>query len=425
MSQDFLAVLEYMEKEKGIDRKQMLEAVETALLSASRKSFGPAKDLRVSVDPKSGAIKAFATLRVVEKVTNPYEECTLQQARRQKIMTGLGQLVEIEVTPKDFGRIAAQVFKQTINQNLRSIEKNMIFEEFKDLEGDIVTGTVRRFDRSDVIVDLGKFEAVIPSKERVPTEDYSPGERIRALVLAVDSSNRGPLIVLSRSHPNFVRKLFELEVNELHDGTVIIKALAREAGYRTKIAVWTEDDKVDPVGACVGMRGARVKNIVRELNNEKIDLFRWSPNIRELIIESLKPAVLKNLDINEEKKHAKAIVDEENLSLAIGRRGQNARLTSKITGWEIDIEQEHVVIETFDDKVQQAAAKLTEPLGIEQSVAEQLVKAGFATLDTITMTEPADLQEALPDLDAAILQHIREKAIAASSTAETPSTSAT
>lgn len=413
MSQDFLAVLEYMEKEKGIDRKRMLEAIEQALLSAARKSFGPAKDLRVSFDPKTGSMKCFASLRVVEKVTNPVEEVTLQKARQQKIMAHLGEMVEIEVTPKDFGRIAAQIFKQTINQNLRSIEKNMIFDEFKDREGDIVTGVVRRFERSDVIIDLGKFEAVIPSKERVPTEEYTPGERIRAIVLSVDSAARGPQIILSRSHPNFVRRLFELEVNELHDGSIEIKGMAREAGYRTKIAVWSKDEKIDPVGACVGMRGSRVKNIVRELNNEKIDLFRWSPDIKELIIEALKPAKLKNLIIDNETKRAKALVDEENLSLAIGRRGQNARLTSKLTGWEIDIEKDEVVVVGFEEKRHQAAEKLAEQLKIATDLAEKLVQAGFTGADVILSVDASDLKDAVPDLTDEVIQTIRTAAEAA------------
>jgi N utilization substance protein A len=413
MSQDFVAVLEYMEKEKGIDRKQMIQAIEAALVTAARKSFGPAKDLRVQIDPKNGNIKCFAKLKVVEKVTNPVEETTLAYARRYKIMAHLGEIVEVEVKPNDFGRIAAQVFKQTMFQNIRSIEKSMIFEEFKGREGDIVTGTVRRFERSDVIVDLGKFEAVIPAKERVQTEEYTPGERIRALVLAVDPNVRGPQIILSRSHPNFVRKLFELEVNELKDGTVEIKALAREAGQRTKMAVWSRDEKVDPVGACVGMRGSRVKNIVRELNNEKIDLFKWSPDIRELIIESLKPAKLKNIIIDEANKHAKILVDEENLSLAIGRRGQNARLTSRITGWEIDIEKEETHVVGFEEKVHQAATKLAEQLKIEEALAEKVLKAGFASAEDILSVEEDDLRGALPDLDEAAITAIRSAAQAA------------
>jgi len=410
MSQEFLAVLDYMEKEKGIDRKTMIAAIEQALLSASRKSFGPANDLRVQMDPKTGAIKAFATLRAVERVTDPYQEISLTKARRSDIKARLGSMVEVEVTPKDFGRIAAQVFKQTINQNIRSIEKTMVFDEYKDRVGDIVSGTIRRFDRSDVIVDLGKFEGVMPSRDRVPTEDYNPGDRIRALILAVDSTPRGPRIVLTRSHPDFVRKLFELEVNELHDGTVEIKGLAREAGHRTKIAVWSDDPKIDPVGACVGLRGSRVKNIVRELSNEKIDLFRWSDNIKELIIEALKPAKPKSMEIDEENKTAKILVDEENLSLAIGRRGQNARLTSKLTGWEIDIEKEEIHVASFADKLKEAVDKLAASLEIEETLANQLATSGFVTREGLADASLDDLKEALPDLDESVLQSVLEKA---------------
>jgi len=410
MSQEFLAVLDYMEKEKGIDRKTMIAAIEQALLSASRKSFGPANDLRVEMNPKTGQIKAFATLRAVEKVSDPYQEISLSKARQSDIKARLGSMVEVEVTIKDFGRIAAQVFKQTINQNIRSIEKTMVFDEYKDRVGDIVTGTVRRFDRSDVVVDLGNFEGVMHSRERVPTEDYNPGDRIRALILAVDSTPRGPRIVLTRSHPNFVRKLFELEVNELHDGTVEIKGLAREAGHRTKIAVWSDDPKIDPVGACVGLRGSRVKNIVRELSNEKIDLFRWSDDIKELIIEALKPAKPKSIELDSENEHARILVDEENLSLAIGRRGQNARLTSKLTGWEIDIEKEEIHVASFEDKLKEAVSKLAASLEIEEELASQLATVGFVSRDGLAEASIEDLKEALPDLEEATLEDVLQRA---------------
>jgi len=410
MNQDFLAVLEYMEKEKGINRKVMIEAIQNALVSACKKSFGPAKDVRVELDPKSGKIGAFASLKVVDSVASPAEEIQLLKARQRKIDAQIGDIVEVEVTPKDFGRIAAQVFKQTINQTLRSIEKTMIFDEFKDRAGTIITGTVRRFDRSDVIVDLGKFEGIMPSRERVPTEEYTPGERIRALVLSVDSGLRGPEIILTRAHPDFVRKLLELEVSELHDKAVEIKALAREAGHRTKIAVWSNDEKIDPVGACVGIRGARVKNIVRELNNEKIDLFRWSTNINELVIEALKPAKLKKIEIDEKTKKVAVHVDEENLSLAIGKRGQNARLASKLTGWEIDIQREKSEAVGFEQKIDQAAAGIAELLQIDREEALQIVKAGFSSIDDLIEQSEEDVIGALPDLPVERVQEIRAKA---------------
>lgn len=420
MSQEIIAVLDYMEKEKGIKREVMLAAMESALLTAARKSVGPAQDLRIQIDPRSAKIRAIASLKVVEKVRNAHAEISLPKAQESKKGARMGELVEVEVTPKDFGRIAAQVFKQTINQNLRSIERGMIFNEFKDRVGTIVAGTVRRFDKSDVIVDLGKFEAVMPTKERPATEQYSPGERIRAYVVEVQNTLRGPEIILSRSHPDFVRKLFELEVGELNDKSVEIKALAREPGYRTKMAVWSDNEKIDPVGACVGIRGSRVKNIVRELNNEKIDLFRWSPNIRELAVEALKPAKLKSIDVDEATHHIKATVDEENLSLAIGKRGQNARLASKLLGWEIDVIKEEIVTEGFEQKSIKAATALADALGIDRPLAEKICQVGFSSLEVLVEAEDTDLISALPDVTPETLKGIRAKAIEITHKNETP-----
>ena len=297
MNSDLLAVLDYMEREKGIKREVLLDAVSSALLTAAKKSVGPARDLRVTIDPKSGEITAHANLFVVEEVRNIHDEILLSRARKIKADANPGDLLEVEVTPEGFGRIAAQTARQAILQRIRQAEKEMIYDEFKDRAGEIVGGTVRRFERSDVVVDLGKFEAIMPARERVATEDYNIGDRIRAYVVAVENSNRGPEIIISRSHPNFVRRLFEVEVSEIADRTVDIKAIAREAGYRTKIAVWSSDEKVDPVGACVGMRGSRVKNIVRELNQEKVDIIRWSQDPREFVVEALKPAKIKSLTL--------------------------------------------------------------------------------------------------------------------------------
>jgi len=254
---------------------------------------------------------------------------------------------------------------------------------------------VRRFERSDVIVDLGKFEAIMPNKERVQTEDYNVGDRIRAYVVAVDNGARGPEIIISRSHPNFVRRLFEMEVAEINDRTVEIKGIAREAGYRTKIAVHSANDKVDPVGACVGMRGARVKNIVRELNNEKVDIIRWSADTKEFVLEALKPAKIKSVTLDETKKAVLIKVDEDQLSLAIGKRGQNARLTSRLSGWDINIEKDESEVDKFKDRVQKAAAALAGQLAIDAETAATLVKAGLASLDTIAEVEPQDIADAI------------------------------
>jgi N utilization substance protein A len=261
-------------------------------------------------------------------------------------------------------------------QRLRQAEKEMIYEEFKDRAGDVVSGTVRRFERNDVMIDLGKFEGIMPNRERVQGEDYNIGDRIRAYVLAVENEGRGPEIILSRSHPNFVRRLFEAEVNEISDRTVEIRGIAREAGFRTKVAVWSSDPKVDPVGACVGMRGARVKNIVRELNNEKVDIIRWSEDPAEFVREALKPAELRSITVDEETHTVHVTVDEIDLSKAIGRKGQNARLSSRLMGWDVQVRRDESKEEQFKEKIGGAAHTLGEQLGITDELANKLTLAG-------------------------------------------------
>src|SRR3954468_3209762 len=354
MNADFLAVLEFWEREKGINRDVLSGAVQEALLSAAKKAVGPARELRVAIDQKNGDIRAFAKLVVSDKVISKHDQISVFDARRIKPDAQIGDEVEKEVTPTGFGRIAAQYAKQALMQQIRRAEKALIFTEFKDRVGDIISGTVRRFDRSDVIVDLGKYEALLPNRERVPTEEYQVGERIRCYVKAVEEGARGPEIILSRADPRFIIKLFQVEVSEINDGTIEIKGIAREPGFRTKMAVYSRDSKVDPVGACVGMRGQRVKNIVRELNNEKVDIIRWSPNVREFITNALSPAKLKNFEADEARKRVKITVAPDQLSLAIGKRGQNARLTSKLSGWQVDIEAEQVAIVGFAEQVAQA-----------------------------------------------------------------------
>ncbi len=395
MNAEFIAMLDYLERERGIKREILIEAVSNALLSASKKSVGASRDLRIDINAKTGEIRALANLLVVEKVSNPQDEISLEKARRIKAETAVGEDIEVEVTPKNFGRIAAQTAKQAMMQRIRQVEKEMIYEEFKDRAGEIVSGTVRRFDRSDVILDLGKFEAIMPQRERVVVEDYNVGDRLRAYVVAVENGARGPEIIISRSHPNFVRRLFELEVSEIADGTVEIRGIAREAGYRTKIAVFSDNPKVDPVGACVGMRGSRVKNIVRELNNEKVDIIRWSSDPKEFVLEALKPAKVKNLVFDVDKKSATISVDEDQLSLAIGKKGQNARLTSRLTGWEINIEKEAPSTTAVEQKVAHAAQTLSTSLPITEEQAMTLVKTGFTNLEGLRDAELQDLVDIL------------------------------
>jgi N utilization substance protein A len=412
-TQDFLTVLDYMEKEKGISRKVMASVIENALVTAAHKTYPLETEIRVALDAKTGKIQMFAKLKATDRARPNPEEISIVKARSVNPSARLGDLVEIELDAKQFGRIAAQVFKQAMNQNLRSIEKTMIMEEFQGRVGDIVAGTVRRFDRADVVIDLGKFEGIMPARERVPTEEYTPGERIRALVLAVQQGQRGPEIILSRASPDFVRRLLALEVAELADGVVQIKSLAREPGFRTKIAVWSDVEKVDPVGACVGIRGSRVKNIVRELNNEKVDLFRWSPNIHELVIEALKPAKLRKIEIDDTNHRVRALVDAENLSLAIGRKGHNARLASRLTGWHIDVEEDKTEVVGFEQKLEQAVQSLATALGIEVALAQKIASVGFSTVEALVEATETDLAEAVPDLTPEQAKEILTKAQAA------------
>ena len=393
MNADFLAGLEFWEREKGVSRETLMAAVHEALLSAAKKAVGPARELRVQMDPKTGDIKAFAKLIVADRVISQHDQISVFDARRLKADAKVGDELEKEVTPTGFGRVAAQYAKQALMQKVRQAEKALIFTEFKDRVGDIVSGTVRRFDRSDVILDLGKYEALMQNKERVPTEEYQVGERIRCFVKAVQEGAHGPEIILSRADPRFIIKLFQVEVSEINDGTIEIKGIAREPGFRTKMAVYSRDAKVDPVGACVGMRGQRVKNIVRELNNEKVDVIPWSADIRTFVTKALEPAKLKSIELDEAGKRLKILVAEDQLSLAIGKRGQNARLTARLTGWEVDIDAEQVVTKGFEEKVEELVKAIAAIPGITREQADALVHNGVTRLEDLLSAEAADLAD--------------------------------
>ena len=412
MSNELLTMLEYLERERGISRDTLLQAMQEAIIKAAGKGFGGyTRELRVEISPKTGKICGVANVLVVDKVANPQEEMLLARAQVIKPGVELGDSLEVEVEPAAFGRIAAGVARNAIMSSIRRVEKERIYEEFKDRAGDIVSGTVRRFIKSDVIFDLGKFEAVMPSRERVVTEDYSVGDRLRAYVVAVENGKDGPQIILSRSHPNFVRKLFQLEVSEIADGTVQLKGIAREAGVRTKVAVASVDSKVDPVGACVGMRGARVKNIVRELNNEKVDIIKWSDDPKEFVVEALKPAKIKSIEINEVDKRVKVCVDEDQLSIAIGKKGQNARLTAKLTGWEVDIEKDASKEQAFENQVSSATAAFKTQLGLDEETAAKLVQNGIPSPQDLVAggVEAADMVGML-GIDEAKAAEIVERA---------------
>ena len=413
MNNELLAVFEYMERERKLDRETLAQLVESSLQVAGRKSIGRVRDLRVAIDRKTLEIKAFASIQVVDFVRNRDEEMSLDdaQAKFPGKNLKLGDLIEVEVTPRNFGRIAAQTAKQAIIQKLRMAEKDKVYAAYKDHIGAIVTGTVRRFDRSDVFIDLGDAEGVMPGKERVPSEEYQVGDRIRFLLLDLDAQAQGTQLTLSRANPDFIKKLFELEVSEIADGTVEIKGIAREAGFRTKIAVHSNDEKVDPVGACVGLRGQRVKNIVRELSGEKVDIVKWSTDIKTFVTNSLAPAKLLRLEVDETENAVKVIVESDQLSLAIGKKGQNARLTAKLTGWKVDIQKDEGDI-TFEEKISRATDQLAAIEGIGRDHAEKLVASGFLTLEGILAAEIQDLVD-VEGFDADVAQQVRAAAEAA------------
>lgn len=426
MTNDIVALIEYYEKEKGIERSKIVAALEFSFVSAYRKMV-PGADaievLRADVDTKKGNTKIYATLNVVadDDHQDKFNEAPITLARKKDADVEIGGTVEFNVTPKDFGRIAVQTAKQTMMQRLRQAEKEMIYEEFKDRAGDVVSGSVRRFERNDVLIDLGKFEGIMPNRERVQGEDYNLGDRIRCYVLAVENEGRGPEIILSRSHPNFVRRLFEAEVNEISDHTVDIRGIAREAGFRTKVAVWSNDPKVDPVGACVGMRGARVKNIVRELNNEKVDIIRWSEDPAELVREALKPAELISISVDEENKVVLVTVSEEDLSKAIGRKGQNARLSSRLMGWDVQVRKDETKEEQFKEKIGGVAHSLGEQLGITDELAEKLTLFGGVSAEMI-VDMPAEFLISALEVSQEDAESILERArgMVAESSGENP-----
>ncbi len=371
MSKELIAIIEQIEREKGIKKEVLIKAVESAILSAVRRVIDakPDEELKVEIDPESGNIRAFKNKE--------------------------------EITSVDFGRIAASTARQVIIQKIREAEKDVIFSEFQSKVGEIVSGMVYRFERGNIIVDLlGKAEGILLKSEQSPQEEFKQGQRIRAYVLEVRKDSKGPAIILSRRHPNLIKKLFELEVPEIYDSTVEIKAISRQPGERTKIAVRSKDEKVDSVGACVGMRGSRVKNIISELNGEKIDIVRYHEDIKEYIKASLLPAEVSEIKLDKDQKRAEVIVADDQLSLAIGRHGQNVRLASRLVGWELDVRTKTIVAEEAQvakkEKVKEKVKEKKEVLSLEQlpGVGEKtlanLKNAGISSFEDILK---ADIKE--------------------------------
>lgn len=340
MSAELLQALEQLEKERGINKETLIEALEQALISAYKRNFGSSQNVEVGIDKVTGDIRVYALKTIVDEVNDIATEMSLEQAKMFGADFEIGDIVEVEVTPRKFGRIAAQTAKQVIMQRIREAERGIVFEEFSNREKDIVNGIVSRFDRRNIIIDLGRAEGVLPPSEQTPGEKYNIHDRIKVYVINVKKTNKSPQIFVSRTHPGLVKRLLELEVPEIADGTMEIKTIAREAGSRTKIAIASRNEDVDPVGACVGQRGSRIRAIVDELNGEMIDVIKWSSNDEEYIAASLSPAKVLQVELDEENKMAKVIVPDFQLSLAIGKEGQNARLAAKLTGWKIDIKSE-------------------------------------------------------------------------------------
>ncbi|MDQ7841768.1 MAG: transcription termination factor NusA [bacterium] len=352
MNLELLRALDQIEEEKGIGKDVIIDAIEAALLSAYKKNFGAtAQSMRIEMDRTTAEMRAYQVRTVVEDVDDPTLQIALAQVREWDPTAQVGEMVEVEVTPKDFGRIAAQTAKQVVVQRLREAEREMVYKEFRDREGDIVTGIVQRIERKNVFLDLGRIEAVLPPPEQIPREGYRQGERVKAYVVEVRQGTRGPQIVVSRTHPGLLKRLFEIEVPEVYEGIVEIKAIAREAGTRSKIAVASRDRNVDAVGSCVGPKGSRVQAIVDELRGEKIDIVAWNPDLSQFAAAALSPARVVRVEISEATKTALVIVQDHQLSLAIGREGQNARLAAKLTGWRIDIKNETQIREIEAQKI--------------------------------------------------------------------------
>jgi N utilization substance protein A len=340
MSMEFIEALSDIERDKGISKDVLIEAIEAALISSYKRNFNTAQNVRVDINRTTGQIKVYARKTIVEEALDPRLEISVEAARSINPHYQLEDIADIEVTPRDFGRIAAQTAKQVVTQRIREAERGLIYNAFVDKEQDIVTGIVQRMDMRNLYVDLGKVEAALPLTELMPTDKFKQGERVKSYITKVENTSKGPQIILSRTHPGLLKRLFELEVPEIFDGTVEIRSVAREAGFRSKIAVYSRNEEVDPVGSCVGQKGVRVQTIVTELKGEKIDIVRWSESVEEYVANALSPSKVLEVIVFTAEKMARVIVPDYQLSLAIGIKGQNARLAAKLTGWKIDIKSE-------------------------------------------------------------------------------------
>lgn len=394
MANELLTILEYIERERGISRESITGALEKAIKNASHKSIHPASQLDVEIDPRTGTIKAFASLEVVEENPNN-DQLVIERAKERFPDVKLGDVVRWEVTPRNFGRIAAQTARQAIINELRKAEKATVNDEFAERVGQIINGTVRRIDGANIYIDFQKAEGVMAGRDRIHDEEYFPGDHINALLVKVDANTSGPSLIVSRSNPDFVIKLFEREVSEIRDGLVKIMGISREPGRRTKISVATSDSRIDPVGACVGVRGSRVRRITDELENERIDIVPYDEDIKKYAANALQPAKVKEVIVNEEKHELLIKVSDEQSRIAFGRKAQNIRLSAKLIGWNITLRNadEETQEPSLEDKMKQAAEKLAADFNVSVGTADILVKNGFVTIDGIRAADPETLLE--------------------------------
>lgn len=415
MSHELIQLLEQISKERGISKESLIQTIESALVSAAKKRYGP-QNIKISIDPKTGRIEVFSVKKIVEAVTNYQNEIALDEARKIDPAKVPGDVIEVRLDFKDLGRIAAQTAKQVILQKVKEAEREIIFKEFKKKEGQMVHGVILRQEKGAYIIDLGKTEGILPHKEQIPRESFRRGDRVRTYILEVRDSSKGPQIILSRTHPGLVARLFEMEVPEIYEGIIEIKGVVREAGDRAKIGVFSKDAEVDPVGACVGLKGSRVQAVVRELRGEKIDIIPWSDDPRVLISRALSPSTVEKVGINMEAKSALVVVSDQQLSLAIGKKGQNVRLASKLTGWDIDIisseeyEKERAKeaekeMETAIEEEKARKTPLTTLQGVGDRIAKILEEAGYKTVEDIASLTTERLK-AIPGIGEKTAQKI-------------------
>ena len=388
---ELLQIADAVAREKTIDKKIVIEAMEDAIQKAAKSRYGAENDIRCEIDPKTGEAKLTRVLAVVDEVENDATQITVEDAKKRNPDVKAGDMIAETLPPLEFGRVAAQNAKQVIVQKVREAERDRQFSEFKDRTGDVINGTVKRVEYGNVIVDLGRAEGIIRRDEMIPRENVRLGDRIRAYIYEVRREQRGPQIFLTRARPEFMSMLFRAEVPEIYDGVVEIKSVARDPGSRAKIAVISKDSSIDPVGACVGMRGARVQAVVNELQGEKVDIIQWNPDAASFIVNALAPAEVTKVVLDEDSNRIEVVVPEAQLSLAIGRRGQNVRLASQLTGWDIDILTEQEESERRQKEFAERTQLLMDSLDVDEVIAQLLVTEGFATIEEVAYVDLGEI----------------------------------